>query len=377
MRAGQSEYDSTSNLEFESVDAQIEKTQRLARKMGWFFVIYSLIGLTTVGVAGYLVVQQTVAWRDALNGQEPNVQLLLSSPQSPLATVLLGAFMGLGLAAAGTVACLVILGRINWPALKVFGLLTGLPSLLSCAALVQAAVTQGTYMATILLPFAVAFSLVLVPMQLAMLSYCVLRLALRQLRSVEKPVDARDIPAAAADYFNSQETAALEAGLTPVGDSSYLPEWNKFRRYWMAPNGAYFSCATWAQTAAVNISGIEIYSATSDGHYFETASVTPHQSRPSGLPDDCVAHVESVPETPLKELIARHADRVGDWVCQRRCQPLEFTVDDASPLADYGVAALMREMRNDFLWLGNPYAGRPLPPLPGRPREFESAGAGR
>jgi hypothetical protein len=53
--------------------------------------------------------------------------------------------------------------------------------------------------------------------------------------------------------------------------------------------------------------------------------------------------------------------------------PLKFATEDVQAFAEYAIAAYMREIKNDFLWLGNPYVGQPLPPLPGRPWQREEA----
>ena len=56
----------------------------------------------------------------------------------------------------------------------------------------------------------------------------------------------------------------------PLGDFSYRPGLHKYRRCWMAASGGYFVDATWVRAGKTTLRAVGVFSAMSDGHYFET-----------------------------------------------------------------------------------------------------------
>ena len=81
----------------------------------------------------------------------------------------------------------------------------------------------------------------------------------------------------------------------------------------------------------------------------------------AGKPQTLV-HIDCVVGASLPALLERHFTNVTNRVRESDCRPLEFAADDLHPLSRYGVAAQMRATAVPLLWLGNPYAGRELPP---------------
>ena len=124
--------------------------------------------------------------------------------------------------------------------------------------------------AVFVFPLMIGFALSTVPLQIGVLAAGLLRLSLRQLRQTPFPVESDELPPEVAGYFQQHDVAATEAGLTPLGDFGYEPGRKKFRRFWMAPGGAYLVEATRVSLGQSFLQAVCVFSATSDGRYFET-----------------------------------------------------------------------------------------------------------
>ena len=344
----------------------------LRRRLYFGTAFFALDAFGTLAVFVVLMLRQFIVWSKALpQGVEPSWERLMQDQPSIFFISVAGGVTGAMLAVMGMVVLIKFLGRENWPTKKVIQSMSSLPiafAVMGVGAILTSEVPLDIALA---LPLILGFTLSMVPLQLGLFAALLLGQALRQLRQRPTAIESAQLPVAATDYFNRVEADALEAGLTPLGDFTYLPHWKKYRRYWMAPNGAYFVDATWIDMDASTMSAVGVSSATSDGHYFETADQAPPAQLVPADPKESLTHVTHLPGAPLSELIATHIDDVGEWVKQAGCRPLEFAATDLHAFTNYGIAAYMRERRNDLLWLGNPYVGQPLPPLPGQPWQPE------
>lgn len=337
-------------------------------------LLYATVLLGSLVGCMYLMLKQFLTWVKALpEGVEPTWEKMMQEAPGVLYTSIACGAFSLLLAAAGAFFLLKVLGPQNRPPKKVVLTLSTLPFVVGVAGLGLPLTSGATWGAVLVFPLLVGFVISFVPVELGLLGGCLASLGLRQLRQRPKLIDSADLPTAAADYFNPFEADALEAGLMPLGDFSYLPHWKKYRRYWMAPNGAYFVDATWVSLGQSTIEAIGICSATSDGHYFETVDQPPREGSDGAEPPESLVHVTHLAGAPLAELIEAHIRMVAKWTEHAGCRPLEFAATDIHAFASYGIAAFMRDKKSDFLWLGNPYADQPLPPLPGRPWQPEES----
>ena len=352
--------------EIDPAEQRVSELRKLRRQLFLALSAYATVaGVACLGT-GYVLLRQFIAWRNALPQDAlPSLEGLLNDRPEILATSLVGGVIGLAIAAVGMYSFYKLLGPKNHPPRKIAIGLTAFPLVFSAFGMVMT-LGHGVLAALLILPFVFGYTLAMGPLQLFLLSCGLLNIALRQLRQSPEPIEATDLPAHVAEYFAEQDVAALEAGLTPVGDFVAAPDWDRYYRYWMAPNGAYFVEATWAVAGNTVISVVGVISATSDGRYFETVDHAHMGTLPELEVDDPLAHLEYLPDEPLETLIERHVELVADWVATHDCRPLEFSADECHALSRYGVVAHLREYRLDILWLANPYYGQPLPPLPGR-----------
>lgn len=348
---------------------------RLRRNLIAGAVAYGALVVVTLLGSAALVLLQIVGWVKALPpGVDRSFDRLMQDAPQIFYLALVSSALGLLLATPGFVMLKKILAGEPPVAKRLLWTMCGGNVMFALMAAGTALSTSG-FAAALVAPLFLGYSLAFVPMEVGLLAACMASLGLNQLRQRPTPIESSKLPTAAAKYLNSFDADALEAGLTPLGDFAYLPHWKKYRRYWMAPNGAYFVDASWIDMGHTTLSAMGVTSATSDGSYFETAD----QPRPQGVSDagEGLAHITYLPGEPLAVILERHIEVVGEWVERSGCRPLEFAADELHALGDYGIAALMRETQNDFLWLGNPYAGQPLPPLPGRPWQPDEALASR
>ncbi|MEM9351937.1 MAG: hypothetical protein AAGA92_02900 [Planctomycetota bacterium] len=323
------------------------------------------------------VLTGVMGWARALEDAVPTGGLLWEQRPDLVGTSIGFGIVGLMLAAAGMWLLYRALGPARRPPLKTLLTLASLPLML-CGLGLGSTATSGSLGLVAAGPLLVGFTATTLPLQMFVLCYCLLGLSMRQLRQEPEEVAEGDLPRDAAEYFAEPDAEALEAGLTPVGDFGYRPEWDKHRRVWMAPNGAYFLDATLAKTAGTTISAIGVCSATSDGRYFETVDQSAMGSAGSLELDDPLFGGQFLPGEPVGALIDAHLALVAEWCRERGCVPLEFAADDFEALARYGLAALMGRDKNELLWLANPYAGRGMPALPGRAIESsETLAAGQ
>ncbi len=321
-------------------------------------------------VAGMAAVLKGVmGWARALKDAVPTGGLLWEQrPDLVWTSVGFGVF-GLSLAAAGMWLLYRALGPERRPPLKTVLMLASLPVML-CGLGLGATASNGTLGLVAAGPLMAGFTATTLPLQMFLLCYCLLGLSMRQLRQEPVEVAEGELPKDAARYFAEPDAEALEAGLTPLGDVGYRPEWEKHRRLWMAPNGAYFLDATLAKTAGTTIQAVGVCSATSDGRYFETVDQPPAGSMAELDLDDPLFGGQFLPGEPVGALIDAHLALVAEWCRDRGCVPMEFAPDEYEALSRYGLAALMGRDTNELLWLANPYAGRGMPELPGRAVEL-------
>jgi hypothetical protein len=354
-----------------SLEAEYARLRR-GLIIGTFSYLFLLMASLTGCVAMILI--PVAQWVKSLpQGAERSWERLMQDAPHVFYISVAGGVVGLLVAAGGFALVYNLLGRDRRPPKLVIVLLSTTPLFLTVMGLAGTLKSGTGVAAALMLPIVLGYAVAFVPMELGLLAMGLASLAVNQLRQRPVAINSAELPAAAAEYLNTFEADALEAGLTPLGDYTFLPERKKFRRYWMAPNGAYFVDASWIKTGQSTISAMGVSSATSDGHYFETVDQPLPAGAPAAHKEGMLTHVTYLPGEPLPVLLEQHIEVVGDWAERAGCRPLEFAVDDLHAFTNYGIAAFMRETRNDLLWLGNPYAGQPLPPLPGRPWQREDA----
>lgn len=364
--------------ELESDAARAAGMRSTRWRLLWGGGLSALASLGAIVAAVWPLMKGAIGWMRSLpDDTTPTLGLLLKERSDLLWLSAGGGLLCAAVAGASLYWVFRILGPGCRPPAKLMLVVTGGPLALCTFALVTTSAT-GALAATLVGPFMLGGTLLVVPLQVFVLAYAMLGLAVRQLEQSPKPVELEDLPGEVADYFADQEAEALEAGLLPLGDFSFEPEWHKYRRVWMAPNGSYFLDASWAYTGngprGPALQAVGVCSATTDGRYFETVDQKPIGSLGSIPDDDPEVHLEFLPREPVVTLVEDHAAAVAEWCRERGCLPLEFSANDVHTLSRYGMAAVMRRSRNDFLWLANPYADQPLPELPGRAWAREEVG---
>lgn len=318
-------------------------------------------GVSFAGCAAALLYLFLLWARARPPGAQPTLAGLMSEQPGILWVSGFGLLLGIGLAGGGLWMWRSVLGSESAPPKKVVLTVVGMPLLLDVVCSLLLVGNLGPLVVAFL-PIMFGFTLALVPLAIGGLAFGLLKIASDQINQWPNICPDDELPANVASYFDRHNSPAAEAGLVPVGTYCYEPKRVKYRRVWMAPNGAYFVDATHASVAATSICGVGVYSATEDGHYFETSDV----DQPTFESAEGVAHVTKLPGASLPELIEKHIQVVSDWVVRTGRHPLEFAASDECELADYGIAAHMQHVTHDLLWLGNPYRNQTLPPLPGR-----------
>ncbi len=313
-----------------------------------------------------LMISRFAAWQNMLPpaAPQPTFRQLLNNRPDLFATSLIAGSLGAVLYYTGLLMWRRLFGADDRPPRLIVWMFTAMPLMFVVMGMGMT-LTRGGVVVALSTPILLGYGLALVPLEIGALALALIQLARRQIREVPQPIEAENLPRNVAKYFSAAEVEALEAGLMPLGDFSYRPGTHKYRRCWMAASGGYFVDATWVHAGKTTLRAVGVFSATSDGHYFETVD-----SRIPGVvitvdKPDTLAHIDCVVGASLPELLERHFTNVTHRVRESDCGPLEFAADDLHALSRYGVAAQMRATAVPLLWLGNPYAGRALPPLPG------------
>jgi len=258
------------------------------------------------------------------------------------------------------------MGRGNSPSKKVVLIIGGLPVALGFVGTVMVVAGSGK-LGLVAAPLMIGATFALVPVLIGIMAIGLLNLARNVVGQTPLACNEETLPPLVADYFDNFNSAADEANLEFAGNFCFVPKRMKYRRTWLAPNGAYFVDATELTMGNTSIRALCVTSATDDGHFFSTTDL----GQPTLPRDSGIEHHRQFPGAPLAELIERHIETIGDWTEQTGSRPLIFDASEQHALFEYGLAAHMRNEFNELFWIGNPYRGQPLPPLPGKAWQAE------
>jgi hypothetical protein len=326
-------------------------------------ILYAIVGCAAFATLAFLLIGQFIVWLKGLPaGVNPSWARLMADRPELLAISGSGIALGIGLATGGMLMWRRVFGADRMPSRKLVWTLGSLPLGLVFLGMVMTT-PHGAVVTALTAPVMFGLAVALVPFEIGLLGCGMLRFAVRQLRERPTPIDVDSLSADVATYFRRLGDAAEKCRLEVVGDFSYGSKSRKFRRYYMAPNGAYFVDVTHASMGTAVLKAISVFGATDDGHYFEASDLA---NVPSISDHPASAHVLQMAGAPLEDLIEAHVQLVSNWTAEAGSLPLVFDAADVHELAAYGVAAHLRDATNEFLWLINPYTNRPLPPLPGR-----------
>ena len=333
--------------------------------------IYAFATIGTLAPCAALLLIRFSQWVKGLPaGVDPTLARLMADRPEIFTVSCLGGAVGIVLSVCGLMAWPILMGRNNTPSKKIVFTLGGLPLVLGIAGALMT-VAKSSTTAAVVVPLMIGATFALVPLVVGLMALGLLQIAINLFGQTPKACAAGELPADVADYFDGFEAAAAKANLEPIGDVMFLPKRNRFRRAWMASNGAYFVDATYLKMGEAKIRALCVSSATEDGHFFSTTDLG-HPKLPE---DQGLQHTLQLDEAPLSELVERHIQTIGDWTERTGSRPLVFEPQDQLSFFTYTLAAHAQQDTNALFWIGNPYRDRPLPPLPGRVWQDEEATA--
>jgi hypothetical protein len=333
--------------------------------------LYAFAAIGVLAPCAALLLIRFSEWVKSLPaGVNPTFARLVADRPEVLVVSCVGGALGIALAVCGLVAWPIVMGRNNSPSKKVVLILGGLPIALGFMGTLMTFASAGKT-SVVAAPLMLGATCAFVPLIIGMMAFGLLQLAINLMGQTPQTCTVEELPAKVAKYFDQFEAAAAAANLEPTGNFCFAPRRNRFRRTWIAPNGAYFVDATHLTMGETKICALSVSSATEDGHHFSTTDLgQPKLPRDKGL-----EHILQLPAAPLSDLIEQHIRVIGDWTERTGSRPLVFEPQDQLSFFEYTIATHMQQDSNELFWIGNPYRDRPLPPLPGRAWQGEECSA--